>query len=386
MPSLYSGVGTLLTHYQLDVDTLETVETGTVKLPDRIQYAWPHATLPLVYVACADRDVDPALMRYSFCVVALDDEGGLSLLGEPVQAPGRPIHVSTDPAGRYLLTAYDKAPGVSVHRLAPDGAIGDPIPTDPGLEYGIWPHQIRVTPDGAHATLIARGHSGNGAHPAAPGAIRLLGFDDGLLTNLDAVDMTGAPMLPVFNPRHLDFHPSLPLAYACLEAQNVLVALRIEGDRLVPIEQFTRSTLVDPDSATKRQLAGAIHVHPSGRTVYVGNRADTQSGWMSPPVPPLFESGENSIAVFALGEDGEPVLVQSVDTHGFAARTFGLDPSGRVLVVGNTRAMSVADGGEIRVVPAGFTFFRVAADGTLAFARWLDVEVGAETLWWSAVV
>jgi hypothetical protein len=37
-------------------------------------------------------------------------------------------------------------------------------------------------------------------------------------------------------------------------------------------------------------------------------------------------------------------------------------------------------------VPAGITVFRIATDGTLAFARKYDVEVGAFRQFWSGMV
>jgi hypothetical protein len=129
-------------------------------------------------------------------------------------------------------------------------------------------------------------------------------------------------------------------------------------------------------------------MHPSGRVVYVGNRAgattkDTQGA-------AAFAGGENSIAVFAIDQrTGEPSLVQTADTHGFYPRTFSLDAGGRVLVVGNQNPMPVRDNGRVRTVPANLSVFRVGYDGRLTFARTYDVEADANagrSLFWMGIV
>ena len=83
---------------------------------------------------------------------------------------------------------------------------------------------------------------------------------------------------------------------------------------------------------------------------------------------------------------GEPSLIQNVDTHGFTPRTFALDPSGRVLVVGNQNSVSVSEGGSTKLVPANLAVFRVASNGTLTFVQRYDVAVARKPLWWMGIV
>ena len=105
-------------------------------------------------------------------------------------------------------------------------------------------------------------------------------------------------------------------------------------------------------------------MHPSGRFVYVGNRGTPTAG------------RRNEIAVFRINEaTGEPTLVQNADTRGFTPRTFALDPSGRLLVVGNQSSVSVRDGNSTTEVPANLAVFRIGSDGTLTFVQRHDVAV-----------
>ena len=71
------------------------------------------------------------------------------------------------------------------------------------------------------------------------------------------------------------------------------------------------------------QAVGTVHVHPSGRFVYLANRASSTTDFEGKPV---FVGGENNIAVYAIDQDtGEPTLIQNIDTRGMHPRTFALD-------------------------------------------------------------
>jgi 6-phosphogluconolactonase len=95
----------------------------------------------------------------------------------------------------------------------------------------------------------------------------------------------------------------------------------------------------------------------------------------------------NEIAVFRINEaTGEPTLIQNADTRGFTPRTLSLDPSGRVLVVGNQSSVSVRDGDSTTEVPANLAVFRIGADGALTFVQRHDVAVGRKPLWWMGIV
>ena len=126
------------------------------------------------------------------------------------------------------------------------------------------------------------------------------------------------------------------------------------------------------DSRTRAkagQTASTIHVHPNGQFVYVANRGAA--------------GGTNNIAVFLINQQtGEPSLIQNIDTHGSTPRTFSVDPSGRMIVVGNQTTTSVAG----KMVPANLAVFRIGSDGTLDFMRTYDIAGGRKPLWWTGLV
>ena len=181
-----------------------------------------------------------------------------------------------------------------------------------------------------------------------------------------------------FGPRHLDFHPTKPWAFVSVERQNKLYVYALDGATgLARAPLFIKETLSDPNSAVP-QGAGPIHVHPNGKFVYLTNRTFPASGPGARKVAP---GGENSVAAFAVDPTtGEPTLLQNLDGRGLQLRTFGIDPSGRLLVVAGI--MAAEDG----TLPAGITLMRIGGDGKLTFARKYDVDVGSAQQFWSGMV
>ena len=132
------------------------------------------------------------------------------------------------------------------------------------------------------------------------------------------------------------------------------------------------------------QGAGPIHVHPNGRFVYQTNRASSVTDFNGQKV---FAGGENSVAVFAIDQQtGGPTLVQTIDGRGIQLRTFGIDPSGRLLVAASIMPLPVRGGDKVFTLPAGLIVYRIADDGRLTFARKYDVETGGRQHFWSGMV
>jgi 6-phosphogluconolactonase len=132
----------------------------------------------------------------------------------------------------------------------------------------------------------------------------------------DAVMRSGA------GPRHIAFHPTLPLVFVANELDSTVATLRFDAERVALSPVDTRSTI--PAGWTGTNYPADIHVAPSGRALYVSNR------------------GHNSIAVFSVtGSTGALALEQVVSTDGDWPRNFTLDPTGRWLLVANQRSNSI---------------------------------------------
>jgi 6-phosphogluconolactonase len=186
---------------------------------------------------------------------------------------------------------------------------------------GSGPNKVRQ--EAAHAHCIIPDPSNRFALAADLGIDRVLVYrlnlSDGTLHHIEGND---AVMRPGAGPRHLAFHPSLPLAFVANELDSTVTSLRFDGESgaLSPLQ--THSTL--PSGWTGANYPADIHLASSGRTLYVSNR------------------GHNSVAVFSVaGSTGALALEQVVPTGGDWPRNFSLDPTGRWLLVANQRSGSI---------------------------------------------
>lgn len=375
----YASVGPLLRAFDVDVEGAALTERGAITLPANIQYVWAHPSRRTLYAVSSNGGPGVAGDKHLATALAVDPATGmLRPHGDAATLPSRPIHVSVDASGQYLLTAYNNPSGLTVHRLNADGSIGAPIAQAVNLDTGIYAHQILATPSNRCVVLVTRGNNATPNKPEDPGAIKTFAFEGGILRNLASI----APSDGLgFGPRHLDFHPRKPWAFVSIERQNKLYVYALDDSAGLKREpSFVKETLSNPKTPAS-QGAGPIHVHPNGRFVYVTNRTFPAGG---DGARQYSAGGEDNIAVFAIDQNsGEPEAIQHIDGRGVQLRTFGIDPSGRLLVVASIMPLQRRDG---TILPAGMMVFRIADDGTLAFARKYDVEVGTVHQFWSGMV
>ena len=381
----YAAIGPELFPFALDVDTATLRRQSAAMLPANIQYAWPHPSRLLLYVVSSNGGPGVAGDRHFANALAIErSSGSLRPHGRGAALPSRPIHVSVDRRGKFLLTAYNNPSSVTVHQLNDDGTIGAPVPQPATLDTGIYAHQILAAPSNDIAFLVTRGNDAKSDHAEDPGAIKTFTFHDGVLGNLASIAPGGGFRGGLgFGPRHLDFHPGKPWVFVSIERQNQLYVYQLDTDTGLKREPlFVKNTLANPPRM--RQAAGAIHVHPSGRFVYLTNRASDLARFDDKPA---IIGGQNDIAAFSIDQKtGEPTLVQNADGHSVELRTFAIDPSGRILVAASVAAAPVAEGNRIVSVPAGLSVFAIAADGRLSFARKYDIDTGNQRQFWTGMV
>jgi len=376
------SVGPVLATYRPDVEAATLTRLGDVTVPTNVQYAWRHPSSRILYVASSNGGPQGPGDRHFLNAFRIDpDSGSLSPHGESTRLRARPIHVSADRAGAFVFVAYNNPSGVTVLRIAPDGTPGDEVRQAAPPDGGIFAHQVLASPDNSTVILVTRGNDATAGKPEDLGALKVFAFRDGQLTLRQSVAPDGGR---AFGPRHIDFHPTLPLVFVSLERQNKLQVFGFNDGVMTPEPIFAVDTLQRPGALPPAQLAGTLHVHPSGRHLYLANRSDAVGEYQSGPIG---LDGENSIAVFDLDPaTGRPLLVQSADTRGFHPRTFSLDPSARMLVAADIVGRRVRQGEGTTLRPANLAIYRVGADGRLAFADSIPVETGNLMQFWSGMV
>jgi 6-phosphogluconolactonase len=384
----YASVGPQLTLYDIDVEGATLRARGATMLPANVQYAWPHPSRRYLYVVSSNGQPGggdaPRGNIHRLNAFTVDPQSGaLAPHGEAQALPSRPIHVSVDGRGEFVLTAYNDPSSVTVHRIRPDGTLGQLVTQYTEINTGIYAHQIRTSPANRTVIVIARGNNATASRPEDPGSIRVFGFDAGALAPLQAI----APGNGLgFGPRHLDFHPTKPWVYVSIERQNQIYLYDLQPDgRLATTPRFVKTSLLDPRNVRPSQGAGTIHVHPNGRFVYQTNR---NAGVVDYQGQKVFGGGENNVAVYAIDQQtGEPNFIEAIDGHGIQLRTFGVHPSGRLLVAASIQSLPVRNGERVETLSAGLSVYRIDENsGRLTFARKYDVDTSRETQFWSGMV
>jgi 6-phosphogluconolactonase len=242
--------------------------------------------------------------------------GALTRLNQQPSQGGAPCYVSVDRSGRVALVANYTGGSVALLPIQTNGSLAPAhavqhTGTGPNAERQEAPHAHCILPDPSNRFVLA----------ADLGADRVFVYRlDG--HSLRPVEGGDAVMRPGAGPRHIAFHPTLPLVFVANELDSTVATLRFDSARgtLAPVD--TRPTL--PAGWSGTNYPADIHVAASGRTLYVSNR------------------GHNSIAVFSVAEStGALALEQVISIEGDWPRNFSLHPTGRWLLVANQRSNSV---------------------------------------------
>src|SRR5467141_1347908 len=244
--------------------------------------------------------------------------GALTRLNEQPSEGGAPCYVSVDRSGRALLVANYAGGNVALLPIEPNGALA---PAHVVQHTGKGPNAERQ--EAPHAHCILADPSNRFALAADLGADRVFVYRLDLEGNaLRRVENGDAVMRSGAGPRHLAFHPTLPLVFVANELDSTVATLRFDSGRGALSLLDARTTV--PAGWTGANYPADIHLASSGRTLYVSNR------------------GHNSIAVFSVAEATRALaLEQVVSTEGDWPRNFSLDPTGRWLLVANQRSDSV---------------------------------------------
>lgn len=253
--------------------------------------------------------------------------GQLKLLNTVKSGGAGPTFVSLHPNGRFLLVANYFGGSVSVLPVLADGKLGDAsdVKNDSGL---LGPTEAVHAPAGSFAFS---GHDRTHAHmiQADPSGKFVLHVDLGLdrifiwkfdeqKGTLTANEPASISLPPGDGPRHFHFHPNGRWFYSIQEEGSTLAFFDYDADKGTLKERQTLSSL--PPGYAGSNFCSEILVSRDGRFLYAGNRL------------------HDSIAIFAIGQDGTLSFLADEWTRGNYPRSFDFDPSGAFLYCCNQRA------------------------------------------------
>ncbi|MFN4097669.1 MAG: lactonase family protein [Sphingomonas sp.] len=295
--------------------------------PDDWTTQAPHAAIRNASFGVRSRD---GRVRY-----LLDEqkEGALGIYDASLKPLGSfstlgadPCHAALSPDGGTLAVANYSSGSVTLWRL--DRKTGLPFGEAQTVAHqGSGPNQRRQAEPHAHWVGFAQ-HGGM-LHAVDLGADAVFAHRVDSTTGRVTDSSIAYRATPGSGPRHLAWHPRLPVAYLFAELANTVTVLRSNRDG-----SFTgRATLSTLPAGFDGPSSGAhIAVNRAGTHLYLSNR------------------GHDSIAVFAIGQDGGLALLQHISCGGHWPRLFLLHEDRGELLVANERSGNVA---VLRVQPDG---------------------------------
>jgi 6-phosphogluconolactonase len=283
------------------LEPLSVVATGA-----GVSYLSLHPAGDVAYVTYshADRLSALAIDRATGHLRRLNDVSTGSTMGP---AGSGACYATVDATGRFLLIASYRGHTVSVWTIEEDGRIGAHVQS---LSAGQQAHCVRL--DRSNTFVF----------------VPLLGSDQVAQYRFDPTTGTLGPNQPPSaataagaGPRHVDVHPTEPWLFLVNELDSSLYRFDIDRDRGTLTERQRLSTL--PADYDGRRWSADVHVAPSGRFVYVSNRA------------------HDSILVCSIASDGTMAPVGHQRTLGRTPRTFTLDSRGLFLFAANQESDTV---------------------------------------------
>jgi 6-phosphogluconolactonase len=271
------------------------------------QYVTLHPTLPVLYTAEWARP-----SRLSAFTILPD--GSLKKGSSTPSLGELAVAVAVHPSGKTAYVAHWGDGALSAVPLDDEGMVGPAaaiVAGDPeGITGRAHHHQVVVTPNGRTVLVTDVGadellaYASDGDGNVSPEPVARLAFPAGS------------------GPRHLELHPSGNFLYVLGEWDSLLhVVAATDG---IPTA-IVGSVPTTPPGHEGKDKTSEIHLHPDGRTLYVGNRSS------------------NSITAFSVDASGgevRPIDHEPSLGHGPAA--VRVDPSGRYVVVGNVYSGSFA--------------------------------------------
>ncbi len=238
---------------------------------------------------------------------AIRPDGGLTPLGERATGGADPCHLTLSADGKRLFVANYSGGSVAVFPVLPDGSLGERAGLSvhegkgarPDRQEGPHPHSVYVAPGGRRLIVPDLGID------------RLVFYD----IAAGAFERAGALALPDgAGPRHLAFHPTLPVAYVVNELSCTVATFAWEGDDPSGAVLLDLATTL-PEAFDGENYCADIHVAPDGRFAYASNR------------------GHDSLAVYRVDADGRLAPAGCAPIGVRTPRNFAIAPDGRFVLV-----------------------------------------------------
>ena len=243
---------------------------------------------------------------YSFKILENDSLREISKLSTESFAPA---HIALDKTGNFAFVSNYMGGVVMVYGIDEDGSLKKQQRVDLENPEKSHAHSVTISADNSRAYIADLGND----------KIWIYDFNSekGLLTPNEQAFVS---LEKGCGPRHFTISEDGKTAYSVNELNSSVTVFDVLQNGGLEILQNI-STL--PEEYSGKNSTADIHLHPSGKYLYVSNR------------------GHNSIAAFKVENDGKLSASGHFPTQGEIPRNFALSPSGEHLYVANQDSNSV---------------------------------------------
>jgi len=227
---------------------------------------------------------------------------------------GAPCHLDLDAYGKALAVANYESGSVSLFRVEPrDGSL---VPIFFYQNHGRGANAERQASPHAHCVRF----HGTRLYCTDLGTDEVLSFayDPDAVRFGDTTVVWRAP--PGQGPRHIMFHPTMPIAYVLTEMGSTVFVLQVADNALSTIQHI--ATL--PENNARDSTGAHLEMDAAGTRLYASNR------------------GHDSIAVFEIDGSGMLKLSQVASTHRASPRHFLILRAERQILVAHEKDGLVA--------------------------------------------
>jgi 6-phosphogluconolactonase len=261
--------------------------------------------------------VDSESMLYTFAVEA---GGGLKRMGEAASGGHDTTYLYFDRSTATLLGASYGGGEVTASPILADGTVG-PVASIQ-KDVGSGPHARQ---SGPHAHGVALDPTRHYVLSSDLGADRIFVYRfDAATRAMEPADPPFESLTPGSGPRHLLFHPNGKFLYVNTELTAELWIYRWDAHN-GRLHRLQSSSLYLQDYTGAGRSSSELAFSRDGRFLYVSLRGD-----------------QNSIVVYAVNDSSGAVReIQRVSSQGKQPWAFGIDPTGRWLLVANNGSNAI---------------------------------------------
>ncbi|MBS1820481.1 MAG: lactonase family protein [Acidobacteria bacterium] len=257
--------------------------------------------------------------------------GALTQKAKVSSAGAGPCYISVDSTGKAAFVANYWGATIASYSIRPDGTLSNPIDvrdyrepqfghTGPvaGRQEQPHPHSVFISPDDRFLIVNDLGNDALSVYSIDPATAKLTPSGP-LLTNTRAGS----------GPRHIAFHPNGRWIYLINELDSTLDRFLWTTTHGGPspkgllVNASTTVSTIAPEFPAAKNTASEVMISPDGNFLYASNR------------------GEDTLVVFAIGDDGALKEVQRISSGGKTPRHFTFDPTFRWILCGNQDSATV---------------------------------------------